>query len=188
MRKLISFMHTSLDGYAATTNGEMNWVIVNEEMFELAGQMTDKADTAIYGRGTWLIMQAYWPTAADQPNPSKHDLEHSAWYNKVEKVIVSETMQGQKLPNTTIISDNLKEKIEELKKKPGKNIIMFGSPTLTRSLMELDLIDELWLFLDPLVLGHGRSFFGRTADIMKFKLLSNNTYSGGVVCLHYQRA
>jgi dihydrofolate reductase len=187
MRKLVSFIHLTLDGFAAGPKSEMDWVIVNDEMFEIAGQQTNDADTALYGRVTYQLMQAYWPTAADKPSPSKHDIEHSAWYNKVEKVIISKSMHGQKLPNTTIISDNLTDRINELKNKPGKNIIIFGSPSATRSLMELDLVDELWIFLDPLVLGRGILFFGRVNEIRKLNLLDAKKLSLGVVCLHYER-
>ena len=92
MRNLIFFMHTSLDGFVAGPNGEMNWIIVNEEIFDFVATMTDKADTALYGRVTYEMMQSYWPKAGEQPNASKHDKEHSAWYNKVSKVVLSTTM------------------------------------------------------------------------------------------------
>jgi dihydrofolate reductase len=77
VRKLVLFMHTSLDGFVAGPNGEMDWISVDDEMFEYAGQRTREADTALYGRITWQMMESYWPTAADQPAASKHDIEHS---------------------------------------------------------------------------------------------------------------
>lgn len=107
MRKIVAFMHTSLDGFVAGPAGEMDWIHVDEELFEYAGRQTDKSDTALYGRVTWQMMQSYWPTAADKPNATKHDIQHSAWYNNVEKVVLSKTMQGKNLPHTTIISNNV---------------------------------------------------------------------------------
>src|ERR1700733_12050892 len=92
MRKLIFFMHTSLDGFVAGPNGEMNWINVNETMFDFIGTMTAQADTALYGRVTYEMMQGYWPTAGDKPGASKHDKEHSNWYNSVSKVVLSTTM------------------------------------------------------------------------------------------------
>ncbi|HEY3389351.1 MAG TPA: dihydrofolate reductase family protein, partial [Prolixibacteraceae bacterium] len=83
MRKVVLFMHMSLDGFTARTNGGMEWISVEEEMFEAAGQRTREADTALYGRRTYELMQSYWPTAADQPNATKHDIEHSMWYKQV---------------------------------------------------------------------------------------------------------
>ena len=88
MRNLIFFMHTSLDGFVAGLKGELNWVNVDDEIFDFVATMTDKADTALYGRVTYEMMQSYWPNAGKQPNASKHDKEHSAWYNKVSKVVL----------------------------------------------------------------------------------------------------
>ena len=93
MRKLIFFMHASLDGFVAGPNGEMNWIQVNEPMFDFVATMTDQADTALYGRVTYEMMQSYWPNAGDQPNASKHDKEHSQWYNQVAKVVLSTTLE-----------------------------------------------------------------------------------------------
>src|SRR5690242_8430146 len=104
MRKLVLFMHVSLDGFVTGPNGEMDWIKVDDEIFDFAGQRTNESDLALYGRVTWQMMDAYWPTAADQPNASKHDIEHSAWYNQVEKIVVSRTMKGKQLPKTKIIS------------------------------------------------------------------------------------
>src|SRR5436853_7158414 len=81
MRRLVLFMHTSVDGFVAGLNGEMDWINVDDDMFEYAGKQTDLADTALYGRITYQMMESYWPTAADQPNATKHDIQHSRWYN-----------------------------------------------------------------------------------------------------------
>jgi dihydrofolate reductase len=98
MRKIVVFMHTSLDGFVAGPNGEMDWITVDEEIFDYASGRTNESDTALYGRVTYQMMEAYWPTAADQPGATKHDKEHSAWYNKVLKVVLSKTMKNADLP------------------------------------------------------------------------------------------
>jgi dihydrofolate reductase len=77
MRHLIFFMHTSLDGFVAGLNGEMDWIYVDDAMFDFVATMTNQADTALYGRVTYEMMQSYWPKAGEQPNASKHDKEHS---------------------------------------------------------------------------------------------------------------
>ncbi|NCD70262.1 dihydrofolate reductase family protein [Mucilaginibacter agri] len=187
MRKLILFMHTSIDGFTARPKGEMDWVTVNEEMFEYAYERTQKADTALYGRGTYGIMQAYWPTAADKPNASKHDVQHATWYNKVEKYVVSATMRGQTLPNATIISDDVADRVNQLKQQPGGEIIMFGSPNLAQYLMQHNLIDEYWLFVNPIILGKGISLFNHIQEQIKLKLVEQIALPGGVVCLHYAK-
>src|SRR6266446_5160581 len=115
MRKIISFMHVSLDGFVAGLNGEMDWIKVDEEIFNYVGKRISEGDTALYGRVTYQMMESYWPTAADKPTATKHDIEHSKWYKKVRKVVLSRTMKEAELTNTKIISDNLSEKINEIK-------------------------------------------------------------------------
>jgi dihydrofolate reductase len=187
MRKLDLFMHVSLDGFVAGPNGEMDWIIVDEAIFERAGSRTNEADTALYGRITYEMMEGYWPTAADQPGATKHDIEHSAWYNNVKKVIMSRSMKGRDLNLTSVISDNLAQSINNIKQAKGKNIIMFGSPGAAHSLMKEDLIDGYWLFFNPILLGKGIPLFNNIDQITKLKLVSSETFPSGVVCLNYQK-
>ncbi len=187
MRKLVLFMHTSLDGFVGGPNGEMDWINVDEDIFEYAGNQTDQADTALYGRVTYQMMESYWPTAGDQPTATKHDKQHSNWYNKVDKVVLSKTMQGVNLINTTIISNNVSNEIIKLKHKTGKDIMIFGSPAATHSLMAENLIDDFWLFVNPVLLGQGIPLFKGIKDRIKLTLVASNAFSSGVVCLHYER-
>ncbi|HTN35975.1 MAG TPA: dihydrofolate reductase family protein, partial [Arachidicoccus sp.] len=150
MRKIISFMHISLDGFVAGLNGEMNWIKVDEEIFDYVGKRIGEGDTALYGRVTYQMMESYWPTAANKPTATKHDIEHSKWYNKVRKVVLSKTMKDEGLNNAKIISDNLSDRINEIKQQPGKDILLFGSPSATHSLIQLNLIDGYWLFVNPI--------------------------------------
>ncbi len=186
MRKVVSFMHVSLDGFTTNSNGTLDWITVGEEFFDYAGKRAQEADTAIYGRGTYENMESYWPTAADQPNPTKHDLEHSAWYKSVQKIVVSKTLKSSDVKNAEIISENLPVEIRKLKEVDGKEIVMFGSPTLTRSLMEENLIDEYWLFVNPILLGNGIPLFKNLSREIRLKLKFSKTFASGVVCLHYE--
>ncbi|RAJ24536.1 RibD domain-containing protein [Pedobacter cryoconitis] len=77
MRKIVLLIHITLDGFAAGPNGEMDWIHINEEMFDYIGEQTNLADTALYGRVTYQMMENYWPAAAGKPGASKHDIEHS---------------------------------------------------------------------------------------------------------------
>lgn len=186
MRSLIFFMHTSLDGFIAGLNGEMDWINVDEEIFDFVATMTDKADAALYGRVTYEMMQSYWPTAGDQPNASKHDKEHSAWYKKVSKIVLSKTISEKGLDNTTVISDHLADNINKIKKQDGKNILIFGSPTASQSLLNHGLIDEFWLFVNPILLRHGIPLFKDVIETTKLKLIETKTFSCGVIALHYE--
>ena len=184
MRKIISFMHMSLDGFVAGPNGELNWVKIDDELFNHVGKRIGKGDTALYGRVTYQMMEDYWPTAADKPNPTKHDIEHSAWYKNVHKVVLSTSIK-EKTPNTTIISDNLVENINKIKQQAGPDILLFGSPTATHALMELNLIDGFWLFVNPTVLGQGVPLFIGDRDKIGLRLLNTQSFASGVVELDY---
>jgi dihydrofolate reductase len=192
MRKIISFMHISLDGFVAGPGGEMNWIKVDEEIFDHVGKRISQTDTALYGRVTYEMMQNYWPNAGDEPGASKHDIEHSKWYNKAHKLVLSKAMKGSGLPagqagltNTTIISDNLFGEINKIKQSAGTEILVFGSPTATHSLIEQNLIDGYWLFVNPVILGRGIPLFVDIKDKIKLKLLTTRPFTSGVTELNY---
>ena len=185
MRHLIFFMHVSLDGYVAGINGEMNWIQVDDELFDFVGTMTDNADTAVYGRVTYEMMQGYWPKAGEQPNARKHDKQHSTWYNKVSKVVLSRTLQETGLQHTKVISDHLSDQINKIKQQEGKNMLIFGSPRASQSMLNEGLIDEFWLFVNPIILGKGMPLFNDLSGTTRLKLLGSTTFSSGVIALHY---
>lgn len=185
MKNLILTMHVTLDGFVAGPAGEMDWIHIDDEIFDYAGKMTDQADTALYGRKTWEMMDSYWPTADESPTASKHDKEHSAWYRKVMKIVISKTMQGRQLTNTRIIHDDIPGAIRELKEGPGSNIQIFGSPGASHTLMQHQLIDEYWLFMNPVLLGQGIPLFRNIEERQKLNLLETRVFSSGVVGLHY---
>lgn len=186
MKKVISFMHMSLDGFVAGSNGELNWLKVDEELFDYIGKRISKCDTALYGRNTYQMMEDYWPTAGDKPTATKHDIEHSKWYKEAQKIVLSETMEDNKLNNTTIINANLANRIHELKQRAGEEILLFGSPTSTHSLIQHDLIDGYWLFVNPIILGQGIRLFADIKDKIKLKLLpTTRQFTSGVTELNY---
>lgn len=185
MRKIISFMHISLDGFVAGLNGEMDWIKVDEEIFDHVGKRIGETDAALYGRVTYQMMENYWPTAGAEPDASKHDIDHLKWYNKAHKIVLSKTMKDADLPNTTIISDNLSDRINEIKQQPGSEILLFGSPRATHSLMQLNVIDGYWLFVNPIILGQGIPLFVDIKDKIKLKLLTTRQFTCGVTELNF---
>ena len=178
-------MHISLDGFVAGPNGEMGWIKVDEEIFDHVGKRISEGDTALYGRVTYQMMENYWPAAGDKPKASRHDIEHSKWYNHVHKVVLSKTMKDADPVNTTIISDNLSERINEIKQGAGADILLFGSPTATHSLIQQDLIDGYWLFVNPIILGQGIPLFTGIKDKIQLKLLTTRPFTCGVTELNY---
>jgi dihydrofolate reductase len=187
MKKLIVFMHTSLDGFVAGPNGEMDWIRVDPEMFEYASKQTNEADTALYGRVTYDMMQGYWPTAGEQPNASKHDIEHSKWYNQVHKLVISKTLNEAGLNNTRVIGENIHDEISKIKDGDGKNIIVFGSPSVCHILTKYQLVDEYWLFINPVLLGQGIPMFKDISERQTLTLASHTIFKSGVACLHYNK-
>lgn len=178
-------MHVSLDGFVAGPNGEINWVRANEEIFDHVGKRIRECESALYGRVTYQMMENYWPTAGDKPTATKHDIEHAKWYKTAHKVVLSRTMKGADLMNTTIISDNLSDSIAELKRQPGKEILLFGSPTATHFLVQQNLIDGFWLFVNPIILGQGIPLFADIKERINLKLLTTRQFDIGVTELNY---
>jgi dihydrofolate reductase len=187
MRKIVQFMHVSLDGFVAGPNGEMDWIIVDESLFDYANDRTNRSDAALYGRNTFTMMDNYWPTAADSPNASKHDKQHSAWYKKVDKYVLSHTLKPDPSKKLHVIGKDLVNEINELKKGPGQEILIFGSPSAGHSLAQLGLVDEYWLFINPVLLGKGIPMFKGLKDITKLKLQKTHAFENGVVCVNYSR-
>ncbi|MDH2917055.1 MAG: dihydrofolate reductase family protein [Gallionella sp.] len=186
MRKIVSFVHLSLDGFVASADGSLDWVSITDELFDYVEQRIQQTDTALYGRVTYQMMEAYWPTAAAQPNASKHDHEHSRWYKSARKVVLSKTLADKNDANTKIIRSHLSDEITLLKQSTGSEILVFGSPSATHALMAENLIDEYWIFINPVLLGQGIPLFKNIKDRTKLKLVKSKIFTSGVVCLHYE--
>ncbi len=186
MRNIVSFVHLSLDGFVASAEGGLDWISLTEELFDHVEQRIQQTDTALYGRVTYQMMEAYWPTAAAQPNASKHDHEHSRWYKTARKVVLSKTLADNNEANTKIIRDHLSDEITRLKQSAGSEILVFGSPSATHALMAENLIDAYWIFIHPVLLGQGIPLFKNIKKRTKLKLITSKTLASGVVCLHYE--
>lgn len=188
MRKIVSFVHLSLDGFVASTDEGMHslgWVSISADLFEYVEQRIQQTDTALYGRNTFQMMEAYWPTATDKPNPTQHEIDHSRWYKQARKIVLSKTLAEKNHPNSKMISGDLSEQIKQLKQSAGSEILVFGSPTATHALMAENLIDAYWIFLNPVLLGRGIPLFQNIKDRTQLKLVTSKTFASGVVGLHY---
>lgn len=189
MRKIVSFAHVSLDGFVASADegmASLGWINLSEEMFEYGEQRIQQTDTALYGRVTYQMMESYWPTAAEQPNASAHDHAHARWYKTARKIVLSKTLSEKDHPGTQIISSNLGAEIGKFKHSAGSEILVFGSPSATHALMAENLIDEYWLFVNPIVLGQGIPLFKNIQDRTALTLVKSKIFASGVVCLHYE--
>lgn len=187
MSKVTLFVHTTLDGFAAGPNGEMDCFSVSEELFDYVKERIDAVNTALYGRVTFEMMQSYWPTAADQPDATRHDIEHAAWYKAVRKVVVSNTLRADTTDGLTVIGADLAAEVAQLRQETTGEIVMFGSPTAAHALMAQDLVDGYLLFVNPVLLGAGTPLFKRPHSLEKLRLVGSHVFDVGVVCLEYER-
>jgi dihydrofolate reductase len=187
MRKVVLFMHISLDGLAADANGGLDWISYDEEIEKYADGIVSSVGSPLYGRVTYQLMESYWPTVLDDPSATGHTLAHARWLQDVEKIVFSKTLPQVTWHNSTLIKDNIAQEIARLKQQPGKDLVIFGSPTLTQSLMKLDLIDTYRLTVNPVILGKGASFFSAVKEKTDLKLISSETFASGVLALHYER-
>lgn len=177
-------MHVSLDGFVGTKDGSLAWVRTDPPVFEISDEQTRKADIALYGRRTFDLMEAYWPTAADQPNATVHDKNHSKWYAATDKYVLSHTLAEDEKRRIHTLSHNVESRIQDLKHGGHQNILLLGSPSCMRYLLAQQLIDELLLFINPVFLGEGIPLF-RHAPPAQLNLLETREPGRGVIALHY---
>jgi dihydrofolate reductase len=184
MRKLISFMVVTLDGYYEGPNGEFDWPNVDDEFFEFSISQLDDIDTLLFGRMTYDGMASYWPTpAAREELPVIADR-----MNTIPKFVFSTTLEKADWQNTTLVKGDAAATIAELKQEPGKYLAVFGSPQLTVSLLEQGLVDELRVMVHPILLGAGKSLFWTMKDRLRLELTRTTVFSSGNVLLTYRPA
>lgn len=185
MRKLVLFMHLSLDGFAADANSGLGWISYDSELQQYADGIVATVGSPVYGRVTYELMAGYWPNVLKNPNEDERSKAHAKWVDGATKIVFSKTMKKADWNNTIVINDNIAEEINKLKQQPGKDLVIFGSPGLAHSFMELDLIDEYQLTLNPVLLGTGIPAYENIKSKTNLKLVKATPLKSGVVGLHY---
>ena len=187
MRKVIFLMHVSLDGFVAGPNGEMDWIVYNDDVEKYAHALHSQTDAAIYGRVTYQMMDSYWPSVLADPSANTQAaINHARWYDAATKIVFSRTLDGAGRKNTVVIKDNIAEQMNHIKQQPGKNIWLLGSPSIAQEFMRLNLIDEYRLNINPVVLGSGKPLYNNLTTKLPLKLLEAKTFQGGVTALRYE--
>ncbi|MHA7963205.1 dihydrofolate reductase family protein [Paenibacillus sp. CAU 1782] len=189
MRKLVLFLHSSLDGFVEGPNGEMDisWVSYDTDLEKHAKEILSTADTVIWGRGTYQMMHSYWPSVSSDPAASQHERNHAEWIEKTTKIVFSKTLEKVEWNHSRLVKDGVEEEINNLKKQPGKDMVILGSPRFAHHLMQLDLIDEYKITVSPILIGKGLPLFQGLKEKIKLKLIENKTFDSGVVGLVYRR-
>lgn len=182
MRKIVAGLFVSLDGVAETPE-QWHFPYVDGEMMAALGAQMDAADTMLLGRRTYQEMAAYWP------NQSSREVPFADHMNDTPKLVVSSTLDSvDEWQNSTLINGEVVKELTELKQGSGKNISTTGSITLVRSLLENDLLDELYLLVDPIVVGKGRRLFETEGGPVPLKLTESTILGSGVLSLTYTKA
>ncbi len=178
-------VHISLDGFVANAEGGLDGFDAGDENLQFVCSLTEGVDATLMGRTSFKLLNDFWPTAATRMNATTAEIDYSNWYNAVQKIVVSKTLPDENLHNTVIIRDNIVEEVRKLKQQPGKNILIFGSPSVAQVLMKADLIDSYWVFINPVVFGKGIKLFDESSKMMKFTLVSTKAFENGEFGLHY---
>ncbi len=182
MRKVILFIMVTLDGFFEGPNGELDWHNVDEEFNEFAKDQLNSVDVLLFGRRTYELMTSYWPT----PSATRDSPIIAEKMNALPKIVFSRTLEKVGWNNSRLIKENIAEEISSLKQRPGKDLIIFGSANLAVSLIQMDLIDEYRIMVNPVVLGNGKPLFKGIHDRLNLKLLKTKTFDSGNVLLYYQ--
>ncbi len=178
MRKIKAWLFVSLDGVAEAPE---KWVMFNDEMGEATEAEYAAADTLLLGRRTYEVFAASWPQRSS-------DIPNADWMNNTPKIVASTSLDSVDWKNSTLIEGDVAEELSRLKQEDGKNILVNGSATLVRSLLRDNLLDELRLFVHPVVVGSGERLFDDGGDQVKLKLADSQAYGNGVLSLTYQPA
>ncbi|WP_225724845.1 MULTISPECIES: dihydrofolate reductase family protein [unclassified Nocardia] len=180
------WMQMSLDGFAEGPDGEIHWPVVDEELCESYLDELRAADIFLYGRKTFEIMAAFWPTADADPAISPFYVDFARLWKQTPKIVFSRTMRGAGW-HTRVVRDGLVEEVGALRAQ-GRTMILFGGAETAATFMEYDLIDEYRLFVHPLLLGGGVPLFRKPTDLAAVELLDVTAYESAVVQVHYQHA
>jgi dihydrofolate reductase len=176
MRRLTAWLFMTLDGVIEAPE---KWVIPDEEMFGATEADYAKSDALLLGRRTYETFAASWPERGSE-------VPNADWMNTTRKYVASTTLESPEWNNSTVIVGDVAEAVARLKEEAGLDIIVNGSGALVRTLMRDHLLDELRLFVHPVVVGSGRRLFDNESDHVELALVDSHAYDNGVISLTYK--
>jgi dihydrofolate reductase len=176
-RRVILDLAVTLDGFIEGKNGEVDWCIMDPDM-----KLTDflnQIDTILYGRKSYDLWGQYTPKNGES------DSEKEIWklVHSKEKYVFSRTKKTDH--QAIIINEKIVEEINKLKKKPGKDIWLYGGASLITTFINLGLVDEFRFSIHPVVLGEGKPLFIDMKKRINLKMVQTRTFSSGVVQIIY---
>jgi len=184
MRKLILQNMLTLDGFFEGPNREIDWHAVDAEFNEVSLALEDEVDTLLFGRITYELMAAYWPSL----EAGRDDPLVAAMMNRLQKVVFSHTLNRVDWENSRLVKSDPAAEVARLKALPGKHMAIFGSADLSSLLIQHGLIDEYRLFINPIILGTGHPAFKGLVERIPLQLISSHIFKNGLVLLTYRPA
>lgn len=174
-------MMTTLDGYFEGPDHDISWHNADgEEFAKFVEDQLDETDTLIFGRRTYELMASFWPSEeAIRMEPGT-----ATRMSNLHKVVFSHNPMNTGWQNVES-STNVVQKMQELKRSPGKDIAVLASSNLCLTLLEEGILDEIRIMVNPLVIGSGTPLFSGTDKLRKFQLTSSRTFKSGNVLLTY---
>lgn len=189
MRKLFLQIMVSLDGYIEGPNGELDWHRADEEFEEYVNQTLRSIDGMLLGKKIYDVFFNYWPDVFKEfegsENPPPH-FETACLLQELPKYVVSTTLEKPGWNNSHLIKDNIRNEIKKLKEQPGRDIALFGGAGLAASLMEMNLIDEYRLIVNPVILGGGTPLFREGQKKNEMTLTDTKRFKSGAIMLVYE--
>jgi dihydrofolate reductase len=176
MRNINAWLFMTLDNVIESPE---NWVIADDDMFAAVEADYATSDTLLLGRRTYETFAASWPQRGSE-------VPNAAWMNNTRKYVASTTLESLEWNNSTVIEGDVAEAVALLKQEDGKDILVNGSGALIRTLMRDHLLDELRLFVHPVVVGSGRRLFDDESDHVELSLVDSHAYDNGVISLTYR--
>ena len=175
-RKINAWLYVTLD---SVIEAPEKWVIADDDMFAAMEADYAKSDALLLGRRTYETFAASWPERGSE-------VPNADWMNNTPKYVASTTLESPEWNNSTVIEGDVAEAVARLKQEDGKDIMVNGSGALVRTLMRNHLLDELRLFVHPVVVGSGRRLFDDQSDPAEFALVDSHAYDNGVISLTYK--
>ena len=185
MRKIVVMLSVSLDGMFEGPRHELDWQIVDDELHSYFNAQLCQMSAFLDGRRTYELMASFWPTADKDPASTAPMVEFSRIWRDMPKYVYSRTLDKADW-NTTIVREVNADAVKALKSQPGGNMAV-GGADLAAEFLRLDLIDEYWLYVNPIVLGSGRPLFPKLERPVKLRLEETREFSSGVVLLRHSR-
>lgn len=182
MGKVIVFNLTTLDGYFEGPKQDISWHHVDEEFNDFAVEQLYVVDTLLFGRVTYELMASYWPS----PKAIKNDPIVANKMNSLPKIVFSKTMARADWQNTRLIKDNFVKEVSRLKKRPGKDMFIFGSSDLAVSFIPYGLIDEYRIMVNPVFLGGGKPLLKGIKNKVELELIKTKSFKSGNVLIYYK--